>query len=50
MIGSMSILEGQALLKYQSLVDTCLEMGLELELEVSPLSWKDTLRYCLQTP
>ena len=49
-IGSTRLHEGQALLKYQSPVYTCLTMELDINLEVSPLSWKDTLQHYLYLP
>ena len=50
MIFSTTLLEDQALLKCRSLVDMCLTVDLELDLKVSPLSWKDTLGHCLNMP
>ena len=46
----MRLLEGQVLLKFQSLVDTCSTMELELDLEVSPIYWKETPKHLLQLP
>ena len=40
MIGSMRLLEGQDLMKFQSPVNTCLTMELEIDLEVPTLLGK----------